>query len=156
MPKMCTLFCLVQIKNSSFFIFSLVFWFVSWTLAVISVFDFFGSEIIEKMQLEFFNHTCILIVGFNQLGTSRLVTIWTRWSVKPYKCFQSQSLVKKKKKKAYRCGKLNACLVVEIIQRWFFAFAHPLWPCIKVTVIKMSVSTYYAMHSLPSCQVWMS
>ena len=34
---------------------------------------------------------------------------------------------------------------VKIIQRLFFAFADPRWPCIKVKVIEMSMSTY-AMH----------
>ena len=35
-------------------------------------------------------------------------------------------------------------LVVEIIQRWNISFAKPLWPCIKIKVIEMSVQ--YAVH----------
>ena len=31
---------------------------------------------------------------------------------------------------------LIACLVSESMHRWLFAFANPLWPCIKVMVIK--------------------
>ena len=35
---------------------------------------------------------------------------------------------------------LITCLVVEIIQRWMFSLADPLWPCIKVKVTEMSMS----------------
>ena len=38
-----------------------------------------------------------------------------------------------------------AYLVVQIIQHWIFAFADPLWPCIKNKIIKTSMSRY-AMH----------
>ena len=38
---------------------------------------------------------------------------------------------------------LIACLVADSMQRWFvFAFADPLWPCVKVRVIKTSMSIY--------------
>ena len=41
-----------------------------------------------------------------------------------------------------------ACLVVEIIQSWFFSSAEPLWPCIKVKVIKTTMSKSTFMPSL--------
>ena len=50
---------------------------------------------------------------------------------------------------------VHACcafIVVEIIQRAFFPCGKPLWPCIQVKVIEMSMSIY-AMHKstvLPS------
>ena len=50
------------------------------------------------------------------------------------------------------CLILIKLLVVEIILRWFFAFADPLWLCIKVKAIKTSMSI--PCIQLPSCQVW--
>ena len=47
-----------------------------------------------------------------------------------------------------------ACLVDESMQRWFFAFADPLWPWIKVKVIKMSMSIQ-GTHKSTASQVWM-
>ena len=41
---------------------------------------------------------------------------------------------------------LIAYLVVEIIQRWIFAFADPLRTYIQVKVIETSISIY-AMHT---------
>ena len=42
---------------------------------------------------------------------------------------------------------LIACLVVEIIERWFcFYSGEPLWPCIKANVAETSMSIYYTMH----------
>ena len=66
--------------------------------------------------------------------------------VQPYKPFQSQGHIK-------NCPIvvasliIIACLVVEIIQCWFFSFVNSLWPCIKVKVIKMSMSIY-PMHKV--------
>ena len=57
-----------------------------------------------------------------------------------------------------RCRKFNAtaCLVIEIIQRWFSPSDMPLWLCIKVKVIDTSMTYIYLQCiSLPSCQVWM-
>ena len=39
-----------------------------------------------------------------------------------------------------------ACLVVEIIQSWILSSAEPLWTCIKVKVIEMTMSIIYPMH----------
>ena len=65
---------------------------------------------------------------------------------KSYKRFQSQGHVTKKKRLTVVASLiLAAFLVVEIIQPWMFAFAGPLWPCIKVKVIEPSMSRY-AMH----------
>ena len=57
--------------------------------------------------------------------------------VKPYKRFQSQGHVQKREWPTDVASLMFvACLVVEIIQRWFFAFVYPLWPCIKVKIIE--------------------
>ena len=48
-----------------------------------------------------------------------------------------------------------SCLVVEIIQNWRFAFADPLWLCIKVKVIESCMSIYamYRPTVVPSLNV---
>ena len=63
--------------------------------------------------------------------------------VKPCKRLQSQGHVKM----ANRCSKFNLMLVAGLVakgmKRWLFAFADPLWPCIKaVNVIGTSMSIY--------------
>ena len=47
-----------------------------------------------------------------------------------------------------------ACLVVEIIQRWIFAFADPLWPCIKIKVIETRTCADMPCRGLQSYRVW--
>ena len=67
---------------------------------------------------------------------------------------------------------LIACLVVKIIQHWLYPSAEPLWPCIKVKVIKTSMGIiichayrhvkfeyclrfdYYYYSTLQICHVW--
>ena len=74
--------------------------------------------------------------------------------VNPSKCLQSQGHVKKWPT-VVASLKFVACSVVDIIQHWMFAFADPPWPCIKVMVIKTSMSIY-AMHRstiMPSLHV---
>ena len=67
--------------------------------------------------------------------------------------------VKKKKRPTVVVSlMLVACLVVEIIQRWFCAFADQLWPWIKVKIIRHDWAwayIYMPCLRLPSCQVWM-
>ena len=41
---------------------------------------------------------------------------------------------------------LIAFLVVEIIQRWIWSFATPLWPCINVNVIEMSIICHASVY----------
>ena len=62
--------------------------------------------------------------------------------VKPYERFQSQGHV-------LAILLLVACLVVEIIPHWIFAFADPVWPCIKVKVkvkVNETIRSVYAMY----------
>ena len=62
--------------------------------------------------------------------------------IKLYKRLKSQE---KKRPTIVASLMLVACLVVKIILHWIFAFADPQWPCIKVKVIKTSMSIY-AIH----------
>ena len=92
-----------------------------------------------------------------QFNVNRACILKINNMVKPYECFQSEGHVKKKKKKAYCCNKFNAyfvCLVVKIIQRWFFASADRLWPCIKSKVIETSMRNIPCIY-ISACQVWM-
>ena len=65
---------------------------------------------------------------------------------KPYKSVQSQGRVKKWPT-VVESLMLVAGLIVEIIQHWIFAFADPLWPCSKVTVIETSMIIYAIYRS---------
>ena len=63
---------------------------------------------------------------------------------KPYKCLQSHGQGHIKKGPTVVASLMViACLVAENMQRWFFAFADPLWPCIKVKVIKTGYPQVY-------------
>ena len=55
---------------------------------------------------------------------------------------------RKKEEATHRCSKLNLYCLLSCRDNStpiFFAFADPLWPCIKVRVIKTNMSIY-AMH----------
>ena len=82
--------------------------------------------------------------------------------VKPYKHLQNQDQISQDhvtKWPTYVAElKLNiACRVVEIIQRWLFVLADPMWHCLKVKVNETSMSIIvilYPMHKstiMPSC-----
>ena len=58
---------------------------------------------------------------------------------KPYKRLQGQGHIKYGLP-LQQVWMLIACLVAENMQRWSFAFADPLWSCIKVKVIETSMS----------------
>ena len=72
--------------------------------------------------------------------------------VKPYTHLQSQGHVKKWSS-VVASLMLIACSVAESIERRCFAFADPLWPCIRSRSSKRAWASM-ASISLPSCQVW--
>ena len=127
----CALFSPFQIK-SHHVLTSFVFWFVFWMLAVISVLAIF---LFPKHILPLHSR-----IKFNQVGQA-IYTFTKSRSRKQKWPTDVASLV------------LVACLVAESIQRWYFAFVDPLWPCVKV--IETSMGAYMVSISLPSCQVWM-
>ena len=62
--------------------------------------------------------------------------LWKTKLIKPYKHLQSQVHVNNGLPLCFVASLMRvACLIVRIIQHWIFAFANPLWPCIKVNVI---------------------
>ena len=64
--------------------------------------------------------------------------------VEPYQRFQRDGHLKKKNGLGVVASlMLVTCLVVEIIQHRIFAFADPLWPCIKDKFINASMSIIY-------------